>query len=284
MASASNSVTLWSNGGHGYTLNASFWENSTSTANNTSNITCKATLTSQGAAWSSSYNSTLTIYWHDNRENYDRYVASINLSSLGVNASAAAQGTINVTHKDDGSLSGYAYAYFTKGGTSSYTPNSGGVTNNWTALTKIARNPTITSAPNFTDRDNPTMYFTTNTMPNATYNACISLTGAKDDVPYRQINISSGNYTFNLTPEDRKVLRGNTPAGSSKNVMFFLRTDSGGQSYYSTMTKTMTVVRRPVKIMRNGSWVNSFPYVRVNGQWKEAKTYIRNNGSWKEEK
>ena len=26
MASASNSVTLWSNGGHGYTLNASFWE------------------------------------------------------------------------------------------------------------------------------------------------------------------------------------------------------------------------------------------------------------------
>jgi len=284
MASASNSVTLWSNGGHGYTLNASFWENSTSTPNNTSNITCKATLTSQGAAWSSGYNSTLTIYWHDNRENYDRQVASINLSSLGINASAAAQGTINVTHKDDGSLSGYAYAYFTKGGTSSYTPNSGGVSNGWTALTKIARNPTITSAPNFTDRDNPTMYFTTNTMPNATYNACISLTGAKDDVPYRQINISSGNYTFNLTPEDRKVLRGNTPAGSSKNVMFFLRTDSGGQSYYSTMTKTMTVVRRPVKVMRNGSWVNTFPYVRVNGQWKEARTYIRNNGSWKEEK
>ena len=151
-------------------------------------------------------------------------------------------------------------------------------------LPNIPRNPTITSAPNFTDRDNPTMYFTTNTMPNATYNACISLTGAKDDVPYRQINISSGSYTFNLTPEDRKALRGNTPAGSSKNVMFFLRTDSGGQSYYSTMTKTMTVVRRPVKIMRNGSWVNSFPYVRVNGQWKEAKPYIRVNGSWKEEK
>lgn len=287
MASASTSTTLTTPAGGTatYTLNASFWENSTSTPNNTSNITCKATLTGNNSTgWTSSYSSTLTIYWHDNRENYDRYVASISVSSLAAGGSTSCQGTINVTHKDDGSLSGYAYAYFTKGGTSSYAPYSGGVNNGWTALTKIARNPTITSAPNFTDRDNPTIYFTTNTMPNATYNACISLTGAKDDVPYRQINISSGNYTFNLTPEDRKVLRGNTPAGSSKNVTFYLRTDSGGQSYYSTMTKTMTVVRRPVKVMRNGSWVNTFPYVRVNGQWKEARTYIRNNGSWKEEK
>lgn len=47
---------------------------------------------------------------------------------------------------------------------------------------------------------------------------------------------------------------------------------------------TMTIVKKPVKVMRNGTWVNAFPYVRVNGEWKEAKPYMRVNGSWKEEK
>lgn len=47
---------------------------------------------------------------------------------------------------------------------------------------------------------------------------------------------------------------------------------------------TMTIVKKPIKVMRNGTWVNAFPYVRVNGQWKEAKPYMRVNGTWKEEK
>ena len=146
MPSASKSTTLYSSNGSGYTLNAYFVENSTSTANNTSNITCRATITSQGASWSSSYNSTLVIYWYDNRERYDRYVASINLSSLGVGASATAQGTINVTHNDDGSLAGHAYAYFTQGSSSGgWCPASGGIWTDDVALTKIPRAATISS-------------------------------------------------------------------------------------------------------------------------------------------
>lgn len=149
MASASKTVTLYSNNGYGYNLTASFNENSTDIANNTSNVTVTATIKSNGYSWSSSYNSTLIIYWHDDRENYDRQVASINLKSLGANASANASGTINVTHKDDGTLSGYAYAKFTKGGTSAWTPNNGGVSTNWTALTTIARasQPSINTWP-----------------------------------------------------------------------------------------------------------------------------------------
>lgn len=149
MASASKTISIGSPSGYTYNLTASFNENSTDIANNTSNVTVTATIKSKGASWSSSYNSTLIIYWHDNRENYDRQVASINLKSLGANASASASGTINVTHKDDGTLSGYAYAKFTKGGTSAWTPNNGEVSTNWTALTTIARasQPSINTWP-----------------------------------------------------------------------------------------------------------------------------------------
>ncbi len=138
MASASNSTTL---NPYSYTLTASFNENSTSTANNTSNVTCTATLSANGSYWSTGYESTLTIYWHDNRENYDRWVASISFAGLGgAWDSKSCSGTIDVTHKDDGSLSGYAYAVFSKGSTTSgYAPNSGSVNNGWTALTNIAR-------------------------------------------------------------------------------------------------------------------------------------------------
>jgi hypothetical protein len=152
MASASKTITIGSPSGYTYNLTASFNENGTTTSSNTSNVTVTATIKSNGASWSSSYNSTLIIYWHDNRENYDRQVASINIASLGVNASRSASGTINVTHNDDGNLSGYAYASFTKGGTSSYTPYTSGVTTDWTALTTIARasQPSCITYPNTT--------------------------------------------------------------------------------------------------------------------------------------
>ena len=150
MASASNSTTLYNNNGYGFTLTASFNENSTNVANNTSNITCTATFSAGGSYWSTSYPSSLTIYWHDNRENYDRQVASISFSGIALNSSQTASGTINVTHNDDGTLSGYAYAYFNKGSTTTaWACNSGGVATSWTALTTIARasQPSINTWP-----------------------------------------------------------------------------------------------------------------------------------------
>ena len=147
MASASKSTTLYSNNGYGFILTASFTENSTNTANNTSNITCTASFSAQNSNWQTGNPSSLTIYWHDNRENYDRQVASISFSGINQWETKTASGTINVTHKDDGTLSGYAYAYFNKGATTTgWACNSGGVTTNWTALTTIARasQPSVT--------------------------------------------------------------------------------------------------------------------------------------------
>ena len=149
MASASKSKTLTSNNGYAYTLTASFTENSTSVTNNTSNITCTGTLKSTNARWTSSYNSTITIYWHDNRQNKDIYVAATNAKEIAYGGTITATGTINVTHKDDGTLSGYAYAKWEKGGTSAYTPNNGNISTDNTALTTIPRAsvPTISPSP-----------------------------------------------------------------------------------------------------------------------------------------
>lgn len=278
MASASNSVTLWSNGGHGYTLNASFWENSTSTPNNTSNITCKATLTSQGAAWSSSYNSTLTIYWHDNRENYDRYVASINLSSLGINASAAAQGTINVTHNSDGNLSGYAYAYFTKGGTSSYTPNSGGVTNGWTALTKIPRAATINS---FTGTDINKAFRATYTTQGSgfTYKLRISIPNVRALDTFN--NYSSGTDVY-LSKASIDYIKSYT---RNKTIQLggVIETWSGSTKIgESSEIKITCNIRRDMYINIGGTYKRATAYVRIGNEWKEARPYLRANNEWKE--
>ena len=210
MASASKTITIGSPSGYTYNLTANFNENSTNTSGNTSNVTVTATIKSNGASWSSSYNSTLIIYWHDNRENYDRQVASINLKSLGINASASASGTINVTHNNDGNLSGYAYASFNKGGTSSYTPYSSGVTTDWTALTKIDRYPTLVSGSNFTDIQNP-VYNISN--PDTTHTVRVKIeAGGNTQLITRNLSVGfNGTYTLELTEAERNTLRALTP-------------------------------------------------------------------------
>lgn len=133
-----------------YTLTASFIENSTSTANNTSNITCTASIGAQYVSYDVSNGGTLAIYWHDNRGNTDTLLDSITVEQCG-NGGGAGYGTksvsatTNVTHKDDGTLSGYAKAVFTKNKTNSYIPTSGDVSTSNTALTNIPRASSISA-------------------------------------------------------------------------------------------------------------------------------------------
>ncbi len=150
MASASNSVTLTANTGAPYsnaTLTAKFVENSTSTSGNTSNITVTATQKIGNADWSSSYTSSLKIYWWDDK-NGERLVATTNVTSQGRNATITASGTITAAHHTDGTLKGYAKAVWTKGGNSNWTPNSGNVSTANTSLTTIPRYPTSNQSVN----------------------------------------------------------------------------------------------------------------------------------------
>lgn len=271
MASASKSTTLYNNNGNGFTLTASFNENSTSTANNTSNITCTATFSSSNANWQTGYPSTLTVYWHDNRENYDRQVASINFSGINQWDSKTASGTINVTHKDDGTLSGYAYAYFSKGSTTtSWACNSGGVTTDWTALTTIARasQPTVTpSTFNIGDtitintNRKSTAFTHTLTFYFGTYSYQIG-TGITDTVTfdtsiiademYQQIpnaSVGEGNVTA-------VTYNGSTQIGT-KNVIFNAKVTNSSPTfnaeYQDINSRTTAITDNNQQLIRNNS-------------------------------
>ena len=272
-ASASKSKSLYTSAypsSYPYTLTASFTENSTNTTNNTSNITCTASLKSSGQSWSSSYNSTLVIYWHDNRENYDRQVASVNAKSLSANATLKAEGTINVTHNDDGTLSGYAYAKFTKGGTSAYTPASNNISTNNTALTTIARAsvPTLDKTT-FNIGDTITIYtnrkstaFThTVTLYFGTYSYQIA-TGVTDSVTFDTSTIANNMYqqipnasegVGNVTIE---TYNGATSIGN-KNVLFTAKVTNSSptfnEAYLDTNATTVAITNNNQQIIRNNS-------------------------------
>lgn len=245
MPSASKTTTLYSNSGNAYYLTASFTETGTNTANNTSDISCTATLSPTNAYWGTSYASTLAIYWHDNRQNTDVYLNSISFSGINSGETKSVTGATTVYHRDDGTLSGYAYAIFTKGSTtSSYAPNSGSVATDWTGLTNIDRYPMITSAPDFSDEDNPTVAFTTN-VGFTDYITEIAIKHNWDDDPlanYRQVVVANGSYTFNLTNTERNALRNETPNSNTMTVIFSLRTTVGNDVYFSTITRTLSIV------------------------------------------
>lgn len=271
MAYASNSTTLYSNNGYGFTLTASFTENSTNVANNTSNITCTATFSASNSNWSTSYPSSLTIYWHDNRENYDRQVASISFSGINQWETKTATGTINVTHNDDGNLSGYAYAYFSKGSTTtSWACNSGGVGTNWTALTTIARasQPTITpSTFNIGDtitintNRKSTAFTHTITFYFGTYSYQIG-TGITDTVTFDTSTIANEMYQQipNASAGQGNVTaityNGSTQVGT-KNVLFEARVTNSSPTFtaeYQDINSQMTAITdNNQQLIRNNS-------------------------------
>ena len=114
-------------------------------------------------------------------------------------------------------------------------------------LPTIPRKAEITSAPDVTDVDNPTVYYNNPAGTAASsVEICISLTGAKDDVPYRAMDRSGGSYTFNLTDGERATLRNATV--NSRTVSFMVRTVLGGTSYYASTTKTFTVTSNSATI------------------------------------
>lgn len=114
-------------------------------------------------------------------------------------------------------------------------------------LPTIPRKAEITSAPDFTDVDDPTVYYNNPAGTAASsVEICISLTGADDDVPYRAMDRSGGSYTFNLTDGERATLRNAT--GNSRTVSFVVRTVLGGTTYYASATKTFTVTSNSATI------------------------------------
>lgn len=110
-------------------------------------------------------------------------------------------------------------------------------------LPTIPRQAILTGADNFNDEQNPKITYSNPAGDNVTtLQACISLTGAVADVPYRDISKTGTSYTFNLTETERNTLRNSIPNSTSRTVNFFVKTVIGGNTYYSTLEKTFTIV------------------------------------------
>jgi hypothetical protein len=149
-----------------------------------------------------------------------------------------ASGTMWITHGSDGSKK-FSISSFTGWLYSNYNYSSNG--DSYT-LTQIPRAATLTSAPNFNDHGNPVIQYSNPAGNSATsLMACISLTGAKDDVAYRNVTKTGTSYTFNLTEAERNVLRKATSKNSRK-LYFYLRTMFGTTTYYAKKEVTFSIV------------------------------------------
>ena len=109
-------------------------------------------------------------------------------------------------------------------------------------LDNIPRQATIVSAPNFTDEENPTIQYS-NPAGNAVESiaACISFDGSVADIVYKSLSKTGTSFTFALTDAERDVLRRGT-SGKTRTVQFVVRTYIGGVPYYSSLTKTLSIV------------------------------------------
>lgn len=111
------------------------------------------------------------------------------------------------------------------------------------ALTDLPKCAYLVSAPNFFDTDNPTITYNNvlGSAASAVY-ACISLTGAIDDIPYREIDKLGSSYTFELTDAERKTLLAATQGSNSRTVRFYVKTvNADGETFFKFLDKQFTV-------------------------------------------
>ena len=143
---------------------------------------------------------------------------------------------IEVNHNADGTKTIYASAYIRH---DRFSSNSQGFN---VVLPTIPRQATITTAPNFTDEDNPVLQYS-NPAGNVvtSLQACISLDGTNAAVAYRDISKTETAYTFNLTTSERETLLAACPNSNTLTVYYIIKTVLSGVTYYSTQSATMTV-------------------------------------------
>ena len=152
--------------------------------------------------------------------------------------------TFSVTkaHNNDGS--GTCYISGQINGPSETTQEDSVVYSNATVtLDTIIRQASITSAPDFNDDGNPTIKYNNPAGSSvSSLQACISLTGAADDIAYRDIGKTGSSYTFSLTDAERAVLRSATTSSNSRTVRFYVKTVIGDATYLSYLQKTLSIV------------------------------------------
>ena len=150
-----------------------------------------------------------------------------------------ATGTLYIPHNGDGTKT-FTISAFTGWLYSNHNYSASATSY---SLDKIPRQATFKSAPDFTDEQNPTITYSNPAGTAVTeLNVCISFDGSKADIAYRALSISGSSYTFKLTEDERNVLRNGTKTSKSRTVQFILQTKIGSSYFYSSVTKTLSIV------------------------------------------
>ena len=154
------------------------------------------------------------------------------------NGTTVASGTKTINHKTDGTKS---FSASVKAAIFSGSNNVSG-SGEWD-LKDIPRGAAITSAPNFTDEDSPTVSFT-NYLGNSVDDLLIGISFdmSTTAVAYRSISKTATSYTFNFTAAEKQALQNNCKNSNSTTAYFYLRTVIDGKNYHSKVAKTLTIV------------------------------------------
>ena len=147
--------------------------------------------------------------------------------------------SITVPHENDGSKSCYIGGSVTgPSGTSLSGHTSSGYQT--VTLDKINRYPSISSATNFTDEENPTITF----VNYGTFNIRVKIeAGGNTQLIIRDISKTLTSYTFELTDDERNVLRSLTPNNNSLSVRLTVCAMNGNTELSASyLERTMTIV------------------------------------------
>lgn len=148
-----------------------------------------------------------------------------------------------VKHNDDGTCVVNISGSVTGPSGTSLADNTSSGNKNVT-LDKIARQATLTNAPDFNDEENPTITYSNPAGESVeALQACIaSEDGLTIFVPYRDISKTGTSYTFNLTTAEREALRKATPNSNTLKVKFYVQTTIAGTDYRSSVAKVLTII------------------------------------------
>lgn len=217
-----------------FTLELTLVEQSTSTAGNTSTLsyTLKLKSTTKNFA---QYGVGAAVKL-DNQTVAVRDRGSAPKITLGTYSEVTLlSGTRTVGHTSDGSKS-MALAYSLDMASASYTPGPMSGSGTMT-LTKIPRGATITSAPNFTDEDDPVVKVSNPAGVSVQLGIFKDSTHALAD--YR--TISGTSYTFRLTQAEREAMRKVDTTKNTAQVRFYVKSTVGGQTFITYLIRTLTI-------------------------------------------
>ena len=232
-------VTNWD------TLRFNWVQQSQSIANNSTTILWELLLISTKYGQLIISNNRSGAVWIDSGDNITH---SVNPSIANNATKVLASGYKTITHNTDGKKT-FKYSFYQTFDMTFANAHVGTISGSGIGvLNDIPRNATISTAPNFTDEENPTITFSNPAGTNVTsLKAGFYFKINPDWIPIEHDLTSdyrnSSSYTFSLTDEERYILRSATISSRSIEVIFYVKSTIGGNTVSSCSTpRVFTIV------------------------------------------